>query len=188
MGKLRSNKAHHTVANVSTEKYMKPLDELLFKLKYSSIWWKICFASCCWVFSPQPRRKTINSVKKPSLMYLCHLGVNTSPSAVQVHEKTLGSPAEVVQPSATKAPWDFYFGCAWENVKSTLRSPTSILPLLSPTLIETVPKLEWKAHFASSSKQQSTQKPLQGLLSIPVLCFMKRQYALNTTWTCWLRI
>lgn len=162
--------------------------ELLVKFKCNSTWWKICFASCCWVFCPLPWKKTINSLMKPSLVYLCHPGVNTSPSTVQVHEKTLGCPAEVVQPSATKAPWDFYFGCAWENVKSTLRSPTSILALLSPTLIETVPMLEWKAHFASSSEQQSTQKPLQGLLSIPALCFMKG----NMLWTLrrpvWLRI
>lgn len=109
----------------------------------------------------------------PLSCILCHQGVNTSPSAVQVHEKTLGSPAVVVQPSATKALWGFYFGCAWENVKSTLRRPASILPLLSFTLIETVPKLEWKAHFASFSEQQSTQKLLQGLHSILVLCFMK---------------
>lgn len=48
--------------------------------------------------------------------------------------KTPGSSAKVVQPSATKALWDFYFGCAWENVKSTLRGPTSVLTLLSPSL------------------------------------------------------
>ena len=76
--------------------------------------------------------ETIISLKKPSLMYLRHLGVKTW--AVQVHEKTPGSSAKVVQPSATKALWDFYFGCAWENVKSTLRGPTSVLPLLSPSL------------------------------------------------------
>ncbi len=54
-------------------------------LKCRSTWWRISFALCHWVFCPQPWKKT--SLKKPSLMYLFHLGVNTSPSAVQVHEK-----------------------------------------------------------------------------------------------------
>lgn len=154
------DEVHHSVVQESYWNHGKLFGERLINFQFSNTWQSICFASSCWVFYPQPRKDTISSLNKPSLIYLCYPGVNTS-FAVQVHEKNTLYPAKVVQPSATKALWDFYFGCAWENVKGTLRSPTSILPLLSPTLTETVPKLEWKAHFASSFKQQSTQKPFK---------------------------
>lgn len=59
-----------------TENPVKPFDALLIKLKYCSTSQKTfhCCMSLSLLFTAI---KTITSLKKPSLMYLRHLGVNT---------------------------------------------------------------------------------------------------------------